>query len=196
VIGFGMLFGLTTSLTFLSPHYRLDRLLVLLMVIVLVVIAVCLPLSGHVHPTSLDKHPGLGRLRLVGFGGTLLFFGAIYIVPTLLASPLSPVSSVLSQGLIMLSILMVCVFLLGMVHRWSAHSTWKEDQRLALITGSLLPTILFSFLLPQTWLAAQPAVTLPFLVLLVWAAYRQRKTAVLENKKRLHQAVTGTHAER
>lgn len=50
IIGFSILFGLTTSLTFLLPTYRLERFLVFLAVIVLVVIAVRLPFSEQVRP--------------------------------------------------------------------------------------------------------------------------------------------------
>jgi hypothetical protein len=175
IIGMSVLFGLTTSLTFLLPAYRLDRLLVLLVVIVLVVIALRLPLSEQVRPLEPGKLPGLGHLRLAGFVGTLLYFGAILIVPALLARTFFPFSAMLAQVLIILGILIVCAFLAVMVRRWSTRSAWKGSQALALITGAFLPTTLLSLFLPQMWLAAQPAVTLPFLALLVLAAYRKRK---------------------
>ncbi|HEY0757211.1 MAG TPA: hypothetical protein VGD98_24870 [Ktedonobacteraceae bacterium] len=175
VIGFSVLFLLTTSLTFLLPTYRLERLLVLCAVVILVICAVRLPLSKHIRSLEPDKLPGLGRLRLAGFVGTLLYFGAILIVPGLLAHTLFPSYPVLSQILIILSILITCAFLLRRVRRWTTRSSWRENQALALITGALLPTTLLSLFLPQMWLAAQPAVTLPLMALLLWTAYRRRK---------------------
>lgn len=179
-IGFSVLFGLTTSLTFLQPAYRLERFLVFLTVIVLVIIALGLPFSEQSRPLDLGTLPGLGRLRLAGLVGTLLYFGSIFLVPAMLAHTLFPVSPMLSQVLIILSIFLVCAFLLVMVRRWSAHRAWGHRQALALITGALLPAILLSLFLPRMWLVAQPAATLPCLVLLLWAAYRERKLTALE----------------
>jgi len=179
-IGCSVLFGLTTSLTFLLPTYRLERFLVFLAVIVLVVIAIRLPFSEQVLPLDAEKLPSLGRLHLAGFVGTLLYFSTILLVPALLAHTLFIVSPMLSQVLLLLSILFVCIFLLVIVRRWSTRRAWGHRQTLALITGALLPTILLSVLLPQMWLMAQPAATISCLALLLWAAYRKRMRAALE----------------
>lgn len=140
----------------------------------------CVSRSPSRYVLDADKVPGLGRLHLAGFVGTVLYFSAILLVPALLAHTLLPVSPLLSQVLILLSILFVCIFLLVTVRRWGTRRAWGHRQTLALITGALLPTILLSVLLPQMWLMAQPAATLSCLALLLWATYRKRKHAALE----------------
>lgn len=93
LIGFSLLLALTTTLGLLAPAYRLDRFLVLLAVIVLTIIALRLPLVSKPGQQSAREAPRLGRLRVAGFGGTLLFFGAIIFVPALLAHTVAPTIS-------------------------------------------------------------------------------------------------------
>jgi hypothetical protein len=193
LIGFSILFGLTTSLAFLLPTFRLERLLVGLAVIVLALIALSLPLAESRRPSVEGQLPGLIRLCLAGFVGTLLYFGTILLVPGILSHTLFPIAPVLSQALIILSVLIVCTVIGMQVRHWTRRPGWQEKQILALITGALLPTILLSLLLPPMWLAAQPAITLPLLALLLWAAYRKRdkRAAANEGGSDLFEETTG-----
>ena len=181
IIGFSVLLAFTVAFTFLLPTYRLERVLVFSAVIVLISIAVSLPVSIQQRRLDTRAVPGLGRLRLAGFAGTLLFFGAIIFLPALLAHILFPAHRVLTQLGIILGVLIFCACLLLIVRRWGRRRVWGHRQSLALITGALLPTILLSLLLPSAWLAAQPAATLPCLALLLWAAYRKRRSETLKN---------------
>jgi len=173
-IGFGVLLALTTSLAFFAPTYRLARFLVLLAVIALAIIALLLPLASPLRRQRPGMLPGLARLRIAGVAGTILFFCTITLVPAIGVHFIGPSRNNLAQVVYIVLILGVGIVLLNVAGRWSRRSGWGHPQTLALITGALLPGIILSLLLPQMWLAAQPAATLPCLVLLVWLTRRTR----------------------
>lgn len=183
-IGFGILLAFTISFIFFLPTYRLERVLVLLIAIVLVIIAARLPLSVFARPQGPRAAPGLGKLRVAGFTGTMLFFGAILLVPGIFVHTIFLANPALAQILTILITLAVGVFLLITVQRWSKRHNWGNRQVLALITGALLPTILLSLILPPMWRAGQPVATLSCLALLLGTAYYQRKRARSENPQR------------
>jgi hypothetical protein len=172
------LLTLTTGMGLLHAQAdRLERLLVLLLVVALVSLALLLPSSHSSRPRTTRATPRLVWLRLAGGVGITLFISISFLMPSLLAQAMTPATQGVFQTLFILLILAVCGLMLTIVRNWTGRNTWGHPHTLALITGALLPAILLSLVLPQTWLAAQPAVTFPFLVFLIWLTWHTRPEA-------------------
>lgn len=180
LIGFSILFTLTALVGLLARTYSLDRLIVLLAVIVMTITAVFLP-QPKPRPENTRPIPRLGRLRIAGCAGTILFFSAIVLFPAILLHAHAPTRQGLFQALLIVVTLAVCALFLVAVHEWSGRYSWGHPQMLALITGALLPMIILSLLLPPMWLSAQPLITLPFLVFLIWLTRRTQTSTPHES---------------
>jgi hypothetical protein len=162
-----------SALVVLTPTYRLQRLIVLLVALALALIAVRLP-PARLAPRSRRPAPGLWRLRVLGFLAMLLYFLGIYLLPAVFAGPNRAHTTDLRPALVANVILLALSgWALAMGQGWSSRAGWSPRQRLALISGALTFSLLASF---APWLIAtwEPLATVPSFLLLVALAWRAR----------------------
>ncbi|MFI5272696.1 MAG: hypothetical protein ACHQ4H_06650 [Ktedonobacterales bacterium] len=176
-----VLFGGFALLVALTPHYRAYRLLALALACALTLVALLLPgrgtrvRHGPLIASASEAPPRLWTLRLAGFGVMCLYFVLIYLVPAIVAS-VARGSLLADQFFDIALLLLFSGLLIWRGWRWfEATSGWTARHTLALITGALTFTILMSVLLPEGWALAEPLVTLPFFVLLLWLGWRARQ---------------------
>lgn len=174
ITGFTILLALTTSIGFIPARYRPYQVAVLLAVVLLVVLSALLRPAASRVPVP-RAVPRLWTLRAAGFAGAFLYFAVIYGVPGILAARVAPqalrglqlVYIALTLGLFALGV--------GVVRGWTRRVGWGPRQTLALISGALTPAMLVSLTVLQTRAGGQPVLILPFLVLLIWLAWRTKR---------------------
>lgn len=168
-----VLFVSFSSLAFFAPTYRPQRLTVMLVALALALIALRLPPARPAHHSERPA-PGLWRLRLLGFLAMLLYFVCIFLLPALFAGPnrahTTDPRPALAANIILLAL---AGWALALGVNWSRRAGWSPRQRLALITGALTFSLLFS-LIPQFVATWEPLATIPFFLLLVILAWRAR----------------------
>jgi hypothetical protein len=177
IITMTLIFLGLSALVFLTPLYRPQRLAVFAVALTLAVIALLAPpaLRASVPASETRPAPGLWRLRILGFLALLLYFICIYLLPVIFAA-----INKRAGGLPALPALLANVILIGLVVwslalgvGWSRRRGWSSRHSLALISGVLTFSVLFSFIPPlvATW---EPLATVPFAIFLIILAWRAR----------------------
>ena len=171
---FAVLFALVTSIGFFPPRYRVNQLPVLAGMIALVIVALLLPRLKSRTPST-RRTPRPWTLRICGFLGAFLYFLAIYGVPNIFGRHADEQTLRGLQALYIVILLALFALCLAVVRRWTARADWGVEQTLALITGSLVPSLLTTLLVPTLFAQLQPLLTVPFFLWLVWLAHRVAK---------------------
>lgn len=159
-----IVFLLVTSLFIFSPAYRLYRLAVFIVALLLALLALGLPPA---RPRTLTDTPPprLWRIRWASFFGVFAMYLIILVIPAItekLAGSLVLIGQAIPIAIDALFIALV----LRVGRRWTARSGWSLRHALALITGALAFPGLF-MLLPFMWPTWELFVTIPFLILLI-----------------------------
>lgn len=166
------------ALGLFAPIARPQRLVVYLAALLLVAIALQLPPAPPRVPMR-EPPPGLWSLRALGFLAMLLYFVAIYLLPVIWLRLIPPPLFVWLPGLLANSALLglVAIALLWGVG-WSRRRDWSPRYALALISGALSFSVLFSFIPPllATW---EPLATVPFAAFLIILTLRARHASPL-----------------
>jgi len=172
IAAFAALFALVSSLGLINPTaraYLVYKPPVVAAIAALVVVALLLP---RARPRALRAKlaPRLWALRLAGFAGYAAFFFALYAVPPMLARLVGdPGRATLLAIAVDLAFFFAC---LGVARRWTGRAGWGPRQALALISCALCLTIGLSVVHSEALAGGAPLLTLPFLALLVWMAWR------------------------
>jgi hypothetical protein len=161
-----VLLAITTATGFAATTHQGPRLAVLAGV--LATVAVALRLADQPAHATPRPAPSVGRLRLAGAGATVTFYSLFAVVPGLVAAGVPAAARRPWQLLFMLLMAGFCWVVVDVGRDWVTRTGWGGRQRLAAITGVLLPAIFASVLLPVGWQGLEPLVTLPALGLLCW----------------------------
>jgi hypothetical protein len=158
--------GLTQLLGLFARDFQPNRSLALAFALLLIPIAFLLPCA---RPRPLDPQPtpGLWRLRISGFCAALFYFILIYFVPGAWAPPALVIVGLLT------GYFALCLWRLRV---WTGRAGWGRRQELALITGALTLNLVVVSLQP----GGESFMTVPFFVLLVWLAFRERRREARE----------------
>ncbi|HEX3272910.1 MAG TPA: hypothetical protein VHR15_19860 [Ktedonobacterales bacterium] len=153
--------GLTQLLGLFAHDYQPYRTLALVFAQALIPIALLLP---RPRPRPFDPRPALGlwRLRITGFFAALFYFFLIYFVPGAWSPP-----TLVIVGLLV-AYFTLCLWRLWV---WTGRAGWGRRQELALITGALTLSLIIVSLQP----GGEILMTIPFFILLVWLAFRERR---------------------
>ena len=172
-----ILFVAFSSLVFLTPLYRPQRVLAMAAAVALSLLAMALPPARRaIAPATLAKPaPGLWRLRALGFLAMLLYFLGIYLLPFLLAGGKhSGGQSALPSLLANAVLIALTAWAVALCVGWSRRPGWSPRHQLALISGALGFPILLSAL-PQFIAVDEFIATVPFAIFLVILAWRARR---------------------
>jgi len=178
IVAFALLFVLVSSLGIVDPHargYLVYKPPVVLAIIALVVVALLLP---RPRPRALRNAaaPRLWTLRVAGFAGMLVFFLAIFLVPAALSPRIADPGGVQLVAIAAdVALFFAC---LAIVRRWSGRSGWSQRHTFALIAGAIALSAPLSLLEPSARLGFSFALTLPFLVLLIYQSRRLARQPV------------------
>jgi hypothetical protein len=148
---------LTCLLGVMIDKYRGYRVLALLAAITLTLIALRLSKATPLSPSSRPALT-LWQLRLIGFGGYVLYFIAIFLVPTVFKPPT-----------ILIIAELIALLLLGIlvVRRWARCRDWGLAQRVALASGPIGVSILLT---PFFIAVGEPLAVGCYIVFLIWLA--------------------------
>lgn len=167
-----ILFLAVTSLFAFVPAYRPYRLAVFALALVLALAAFRLP-AARLRPTLAGEPPRLWRLRWVGFFVSVAFFIVIFIVPQITLKLAGP-HVVAAQLADIVVCLLFGALLLRIGRRWTGRAGWTPRHTLALTVGVLSFSILL-FFIPAVWYFLEPALTVPFVILVIWRDRRLRR---------------------
>jgi hypothetical protein len=166
-----------SSLAVLAPHYRGQRLLALVVALALAFVALRLPPARLAPPPASDAKPapGLWRLRMLGFLAMLLYFVCIYLLPFLLGGARHRGASSALPGLLSnAALIALAAWAVALCMGWARRPGWSRRHQLALITGALGFTTLFSLIVPQERAVGEPLAIVPFMAFLIVLAWRDR----------------------
>ena len=158
--------GLTQLLGLFARDFQPFRTLALAFALALIPIALLLP-RARPRPFDPQSAPGLWRLRVTGFFAALLYFILIYFVPGAWSPP-----TLVIVGLLV-AYFALCLRQLWV---WTGRAGWGRRQELALITGTLTLNLIIVSLQP----GGEILMTVPFFILLVWLALRERRLEARE----------------
>lgn len=166
-----------SALSAFAPDHRTQRLAVLLVAVALATLATRLPAARMAFtPGPLLRPPGLWRLRLLGFAAMLLYFVCIYLLPALFVRANHRIGAADAAPALVANLILLGLvgWALGLGLDWSRRPGWSPRQQLALISGALGFSLLFSFLPPllATW---EELATIPFAILLFFLTMRARR---------------------
>ncbi len=173
-VALATLFLLVSSLGIIEDKYRVNKPLVVLAIIALVIAALLLP---RPRPRVLRERaaPRLWALRVAGFAGMLLFFLIIFLVPAALSPRIADPGGVQLVAIAAdVALFFAC---LAIVRRWSGRSGWGPRHTFALLAGVIALSVPLSLLEPSARLGFSFALTLPFLVLLIYQSRRLARQA-------------------
>jgi hypothetical protein len=114
--------------------------------------------------------------------GTVAFFAVFGVIPAVTGSAVPADRLAAWQILFVVLISAYCCLVVAIGRSWSGRAGWGQQQKLAVITGALLPAIILSLLLPAALRELEPLATVPMLALLLWLARRTGATPPVGTK--------------